>query len=120
MIGIVDIVGYVIISIGCFIMFSAALGLYRFPDIFMRLHASAKVNTGGAITIFFGLIVLNGINMTTAKLCILLVFILILTPVVSHAIARSTQIHHSEDIISVEISKEQQCGIFSTKRRGKT
>lgn len=120
MISIIEIIAFIIISIGCFTMFSAAIGLYRFPDICMRLHANSKVNTGGAITIIFGLIILNGINMITAKLFVIIVLILILTPVVSHAIAKSTHIHQTKKIISVEIEKEKRRSFFSKKGWKKT
>lgn len=110
---IIEVTAFIIIYIGCFIMFSAALGLYRFPDIYMRIHACSKVNSGGAITIFFGLILLNGINMISAKIGIIFVLILILTTIVSHAIAKSTHIHRTEEIISVEISKGKRLNYFS-------
>lgn len=116
---IIEIIAFIIIFFGCFVMFSAALGLYRFPDICMRLHASSKVNTGGAITIFLGLILLNGINMISAKIGLILLLILILTPIVSHAIAKSTHIHRTEDIISVEITKERRRSCFTALQRKK-
>jgi|GEM_PF-494652 len=117
---VVDIIALIIIYIGCFILFSAALGLYRFPDIYMRLHASSKVNTGGAITIIFGLILLNGINMTSVKVGMVLLLILILTPITSHAIAKSTHIHETGEIISVNISKQKRHSFFSILKRRKT
>jgi multicomponent Na+:H+ antiporter subunit G len=115
--GVINIIALIIIYSGCFVLFSAALGLYRFPDIFMRLHACSKVNTGGAITIVFGLILLNGINMISAKLGLVLLLILILTPIISHAIAKSTHIHHTDDFISVKIEKAKRRSFLTQLRR---
>ncbi|MBU0497783.1 MAG: monovalent cation/H(+) antiporter subunit G [Candidatus Thermoplasmatota archaeon] len=99
---VVDIVTYIIIIIGCFVMFSAALGLYRFPDIYMRLHSSTKVNTGGVITILFGLILREGFTEISLKIIIIIVLVFILTPVVSQAIARSAHLQKKSPIVSFE------------------
>ena len=101
MIDFVEIISYIFISIGCFIMAIAALGLYRFPDVYMRLHASAKINTGGAMNIFFGLMLRFGFNIQTVKIFVLLILIFILAPVISHAIARSAHIQGKADLIPV-------------------
>lgn len=117
MITIIEIIAYSVIATGCFIMFSAGLGLYRFPDIFMRLHANSKVNTGGAITIFSGLMILNGINMVTLKIFFIVIFLLILNPVISHALAQSAYIHQTKDIISVRLVKKQNRSYFFQRRK---
>lgn len=117
MITIIEIIAYVVISIGCLIIFSAALGLYRFPDIFMRLHANSKVNTGGAITIFCGLMILNGINMVTLKIFCILIFLLVLNPVISHALAQSAYIHQTKDVISVKLVKNQNYNFYKKGKK---
>ena len=96
---ILEILSLLLISAGCVVMLSAALGLYRFPDIYMRLHSSTKVNTGGAMTILFGLILRSGINALSAKIVIIIMLILILTPAVSHAIARSAHLQGRAPIV---------------------
>lgn len=96
---IIEIISYSFISIGCIIMAVASLGLYRFPDIYMRLHASAKINTGGAMNILFGLMLQFGFKLVTIKYFVLLLLIFILTPVVSHAIARSAHIRGKTELI---------------------
>ena len=95
----IEIISYIIISIGCIIMAIASLGLYRFPDVYMRLHASAKINTGGAMNILFGLMLRFGFQLATIKYFVLLLLIFVLTPVVSHAIARSAHIQGKTGLI---------------------
>jgi multicomponent Na+:H+ antiporter subunit G len=99
---ILEILSLLLISAGCVVMLSAALGLYRFPDIYMRLHSSTKVNTGGAMTILFGLILRSGINALSAKIVIIIILILILTPAISHAIARSAHLQGEAPIVPFE------------------
>lgn len=97
----VEIISYIFISIGCFIMGISSLGLYRFPDVYMRLHASAKINTGGAMNILFGLMLKFGFQLITIKFFVLLLLIFILAPVVSHAIARSAHLQGKADLIPI-------------------
>jgi len=96
---ILEYISFFIMSIGCIVMLFAALGLYRFPDIYMRLHSSSKVNTGGAMTILLGLILRSGINTLSVKILILIILIFILTPVLSHAIARSAHLQGKTPIV---------------------
>jgi multicomponent Na+:H+ antiporter subunit G len=96
---IVEIISYIFISIGCIIMAIASLGLFRFPDVYMRLHSSTKIITGGAMNVLFGLMLRFGFQLITIKFFVLLLLIFILTPVVSHAIARSAHIQGKTDLI---------------------
>jgi multicomponent Na+:H+ antiporter subunit G len=83
-------------------MFSGALGLYRFPDIYMRLHSSTKVNTGGAMTILIGISLRSGVSASSAKIFSIIVLIIVLTPVISHAIARSAHLQKIAPRVSFE------------------
>jgi multicomponent Na+:H+ antiporter subunit G len=88
----IHILSLIFISLGCGVMAIAALGLYRFPDVYMRLHASTKINTGGAMSIFLGLMLRTGFDILMVKIFVLMILVFILTPVVSHAIARSAHL----------------------------
>lgn len=99
---ILELLSLLLISLGCIVMLSATLGLYRFPDIYMRLHSSTKVNTGGAITILLGMILRIGFNAISVKIFIIIALIFILTPIVSHAIARSAHLQSKTPIVSFE------------------
>lgn len=69
------------------VIFSALgiLGMIRFPDVYCRLHASGKVSTLG----LFGLLLGAALIMPSLalKAIALGIFIVITTPVASHAIA---------------------------------
>ncbi|AFK22735.1 putative monovalent cation/H+ antiporter subunit G [Pyrococcus sp. ST04] len=70
-------------------MFFGSLGVIRFPDVYTRLHAATKCDTGGIMGIVFGLILMNYVpNIVKAKLLFLLVLIALINPMISHAIAR--------------------------------
>ena len=99
---VLELISLILIFAGCIVMLSAALGLYRFPDIYMRLHSSTKVNTGGAMTILLGIIIRSGLSSMSAKIFIIIILIIILTPVASHAIARSAHLQKKSPKISFE------------------
>lgn len=71
-------------------MVLGAIGVIRFPDVYTRLHASTKCDTGGAISILAGVVVAYGLNMISLKVLSILFLIFLLNPVASHALARAS------------------------------
>ncbi len=71
-------------------MVLGAVGVIRFPDVYTRLHASTKCDTGGAISILAGVVVAYGLNMISLKVLSILFLIFLLNPVASHALARAS------------------------------
>ena len=51
---VLDLVGAVLVLLGCFLCFAAALGLLRFPDVISRMHAATKPQTLGLILLAAG------------------------------------------------------------------
>ena len=80
--------GFLMIS-GVIFFLTTAIALLRFPDFFSRMHATSKCLVGGGISIIFGLIIQEGISPLSLRLLLLIIFLLITTPVVGHALTRS-------------------------------
>ncbi len=93
---IVEIISILLISLGCVMMFTAALGLIRFSDIYMRIHASGKAETGGTIALLTGILIRIGLTQVSAKILLIMIFILFTGPILSHAIARAA--HHKSEV----------------------
>lgn len=79
----------IVLLMGAFFMFVAAVGLLRLPDLLMRMHATTKAGTLGA-----GLILVSvALNFTdvavTARVVATIVFILLTAPVAAHIIGRA-------------------------------
>jgi multicomponent Na+:H+ antiporter subunit G len=51
---VLDLLGAVLVLLGCFLCFAAALGLLRFPDVISRMHAATKPQTLGLILLAAG------------------------------------------------------------------
>ncbi|MEF8873438.1 MAG: monovalent cation/H(+) antiporter subunit G [Candidatus Thermoplasmatota archaeon] len=80
---------YFLLFIGCTIMIFGAVGLLRFPDMYSRLHAATKTDTGGAMSILVATALLTTAPwMVKMKLLILTFLIALINPMISHAIAR--------------------------------
>lgn len=50
----VELLAALLIVLGAFVVFSAALGLVRFPDAYMRMHAATKAGVVGSGSIMLG------------------------------------------------------------------
>jgi multicomponent Na+:H+ antiporter subunit G len=80
---------YVLLLAGVIIMVLGALGILRFPDVYTRLHASTKCDTGGAMSILIAVtLIITGPLMVKIKILTLMFLIIMINPMVSHAIAR--------------------------------
>lgn len=84
---------YVFLITGIYFLLSSALGLIRFPDLYTRLHAGSKCLMAGGISVLMGCIVLEGIGLTSLKLIVILIFLLITNPIAIHVIASFSNYH---------------------------
>ena len=90
-----QIAGYGLIAIGVFLLLSASIGMLRFPDVFTRLHAAGVADSLGAPLVVIGLMVLEGFTITSLKLFLLLILLLLTSPTACHALAKAA--HHMKD-----------------------
>ncbi len=80
---------YLFLLLGIILMISGSLGVLRFPDVYTRLHASTKCDTGGAMSILIALAMVSEAPMLIkVKFLILAFLIAMINPMVAHAIAR--------------------------------
>ncbi len=80
---------YMLLAFGEVVMVFGALGILRFPDVYTRLHAATKCDTGGAMTILLALALYTDPSVfIKLKLLLLAFLIALINPMVSHAIAK--------------------------------
>lgn len=65
------------------------IGIFRFDNLYARLLTSSKIDTAASTTIIMALMFHSGFNKVSAKLFVILLFIIATTPIGSHVIARS-------------------------------
>ncbi len=81
----VSLAGLFFLWVGVAFSVLGVLGLIRLPDVYCRLHASGKVSTMGLFGLLFGASVL--VPNLAPKAIALAIFMIISSPVSTHAIA---------------------------------
>lgn len=73
---------------GVFTMASGVYGMFRYKYVLNRMHTAAAIDTLGLILIMCGLIIWQGIDISSLKIVLIIMFFWISGPVSSHLIAR--------------------------------
>ncbi len=82
------IIGATLIVLGLLTFIAEIYGVFRFRYVLNRMHAAAMGDTLGIAAAIIGLIVMNGLNFTSIKLFLVVVFLWCASPVSSHLIAQ--------------------------------
>lgn len=84
-----ELLSALLLFLGVFFIFAAALGVLRFPDLFTRMHASTKAGALGAgLTLLSIATFFQEASITTRALAALL-FIALTAPVAAHLLGRA-------------------------------
>jgi multicomponent Na+:H+ antiporter subunit G len=86
---IADILGIAAVTGGAFFLLVGSIGLIRLPDFYTRNHATGKSDTLGIMLVLFGLILIEGISLNSAKLLIALIFVFLTNPAGTHALTNA-------------------------------
>lgn len=84
-----NIITIVLLVSGTFFLMVSSIGLIRFPDFYTRTHAMGKSDTLGLMLVLAGLAVYNGFELSTAKLLIIVPFIMIANSTATHALVKA-------------------------------
>jgi len=78
--------GILLIGLGFFVM--QVFGIFRFKYVLNRMHAAALGDTMGIGCSLLGLVILSGLNFTSLKMGLVIVFLWLASPVSSHLISK--------------------------------
>ena len=92
MMALLEVVGLIIMFLGLGLMAIGIFGIFRFKTFYARMLVVSKVDTVGVIVFLMGLAIRNGFSFFSGKILLTIVCILILSPLVSHMVARSAYI----------------------------
>jgi multicomponent Na+:H+ antiporter subunit G len=85
----IEIAVIVFLAGGLFFTLVAAVGVIRLPDIYTRAHTASQADTLGAGLTLVAVALTLGLEISTLKTVLLLVFIFITNPTAAHAVARA-------------------------------
>lgn len=83
------IISNLMLALCCLYMVFGLVGIFRFRNIYARLLTGSKIDTAAMITLLLALMLRSGPGIFSAKLLVILLFIIVTTPISSHIIARS-------------------------------
>ena len=86
-------------------------GVYRFRFVLNRMQIAATGDTLGLCLSLIGLMIANGLNGTTAKMLLVLMFFWLASPVCSHVLSRmeySTDEHLTDNLRFVTLEEVEQ------------
>ena len=78
--------GLLLTGLCCFLL--QVFGVFKFKYVLNRMHAAAMGDTLGMGISLLGLILLSGLNFTSLKMALVIVFLWLASPVASHLISR--------------------------------
>lgn len=79
----------ILLVLGSLFMLLSALGTWRFPDIFTRMHAATKASSFGiGLMLAAGVVYFND-GWTIVQSVLIIVFIFLTAPVAAHMIGRA-------------------------------
>lgn len=83
----IEISSWILLLGGSAMMLIGAIGMYRLPDVYTRMHGAGIIDTLGAAMIIAGLMVQTGFTLVTVKLGLIVLFLLFTSPTTTHALA---------------------------------
>ncbi|MCR5279826.1 MAG: monovalent cation/H(+) antiporter subunit G [Lachnospiraceae bacterium] len=97
------ILGTLFITLGIFFFLVEILGVFKYKYTLDRMHFAGCGDTLALACTILGAVIINGVNFTSFKLILVLVFFWFTSPVSSHLIARL--------VVATDERLEENCGI---------
>lgn len=86
---VVTLLSWACLLTGGFLGITGAVGLFRFPDFFTRLHAASVTDTLCVGFILAGLMLQSGWSLTLIKLILILITLSFTSPTSAHSLAKA-------------------------------
>ena len=74
---------------GAFFLLASAIGMLRLPDFYCRLHAPGNSETLGVMLSFMGLVIYEGLTLTSLKMIMIFLLIFLSNPIGTHILSKA-------------------------------
>ena len=78
-----------LLMLGAFLTLVAALGLFRLPDLYTRMHAASKAGAAGSGLLLLAVALQSGDAVVWVKCLTAIAFFLLTAPVAAHLLAKA-------------------------------
>ena len=95
-----DILSWCLIIPGLFFAVTGAVGLFKLPDFFTRMHAASVADTSCAALILIGLMLNSGFSLITVKLVFILLLLWFTGPISSHSLVKAARASGLEPVLA--------------------
>ena len=85
------LLSWILIMTGLFFAITGAVGLFKLPDFYTRIHAASVADTSCAALILTGLMLNTDFNLITVKLGFILLLLWFTGPISSHSLAKAAR-----------------------------
>jgi len=85
----IDILSWILLTVGGAFVFVGGLGALRLPEFYTRMHAASLTDSIAPILILLGIMLQAGWSLAAIKLLAILAFLLLTGPTASYALANS-------------------------------
>lgn len=104
----IDFISSVLILLGVFLGISGAVGLFRFPDFYTRMHAAGITDTLCTACIIGGLVLQAGFTLITVKLIFILLFTWYSSPAAGHALIKAAHKTGLKPLLRKDAEQEEE------------
>lgn len=74
---------------GLIFFIGSAVGMLRLPDFYTRIHASGNSETLGCMFSFIGLMLYEGLTLTSVKMAFVFLLVFLANPIGSHILSKA-------------------------------
>lgn len=104
-----DILSLTLLVAGSGFALVGGIGLLRLPDFYSRVHAVGVTDTMGAALVLLGCTVYSGINLVSFRLFLIWLFVYVIGPAATHALAKAAYAKGHK----IEATREDRRGVVS-------
>lgn len=104
---ILDILSWVLLTLGGAAVLVGGIGALRMPDLYTRMHAASVTDSLGAILVIFGVMLQAGLSLAAFKLAAILLFLLLTSPTSSNALVSAALLAGKRPINEASESKSE-------------
>ena len=92
----IELISNIVMLIGAIFALIAAIGLWRLPGLYLKMHAATKAGTLGSGLILLGVCLQMKTAHNITQIILLILFIAITNPISAHLIAKTWAAHSDE------------------------